>query len=311
MKQKRVVIALGGNALGFTFEEQKKAVEHTSEIIGDLIEEGFQVIITHGNGPQVGMIHAAMSELSSVDPMYSPAPMPICVGMSQGYIGYDLQNAIRAELKRRRIGKSVTSIVTQVKVNSEDIAFENPSKPIGRFMSKYEAEQEEKRGNRCIEDSGRGYRYVVASPKPVEIVEMDIIKILVDAGQVLIACGGGGIPVIEDKNELKGASAVIDKDFVSALLAEELEADFLVILTAVEKVAINFGKKNQEWISEINIDQAHAFIKEGQFAPGSMLPKVEAAIQFAESAPGRKSLITLLNKAKDGLLGKTGTVIRQ
>ncbi|MEG1331903.1 MAG: carbamate kinase, partial [Eubacterium sp.] len=194
MKQKKIVIALGGNALGFNFQEQKKAVEHTAKVIGDLIEEGFQVILTHGNGPQVGMIHTAMSELSSVDPLYPPAPMSVCVGMSQGYIGYDLQNAVRTELHRRGIKKPVSSIVTQVKVNADDEAFANPSKPIGRFLTKQEARCEEKKGNHCVEDSGRGYRYVVASPKPVEIIEMEIVRTLVDAGQVVIACGGGGIP---------------------------------------------------------------------------------------------------------------------
>ncbi|MBU3878324.1 carbamate kinase [Faecalicatena sp. AGMB00832] len=309
MKKEKVIIALGGNALGYNYEEQTKAVERTAHIIADLVEEGFQVVVTHGNGPQVGMIHTAMSDLESNYPMYSTVPMPSCVGMSQGYIGYELQSSIRAELGRRHICKNVTSLVTQVKVDPEDEAFKNPSKPIGRFLTKDEAMLEERKNQKIMEDAGRGYRVVVASPKPVEIVELGTIRALLDAGEVVIACGGGGIPVIENDGRIEGASAVIDKDFASALLAKELEADYLVILTAVEKVAINFGKKNQKWLSEMTIEEAHEYIRQGQFAPGSMLPKVEAALQFAASGQGRHALITLLNKAKDGLLGKTGTVI--
>lgn len=310
MKQKKVVIALGGNALGDNYEEQETAVKNTSKVIVDLIEEGFQVVITHGNGPQVGMIHTAMDNLSQLNSNYSSTPMEVCVGMSQGYIGYSLQKAVRTELSNRGINKSVASIITQVKVNSEDEAFENPTKPIGRFMTKEEALEEEKKGNKCIEDAGRGYRRVIASPKPASIVEIDVIKSLVESGQVVIACGGGGIPVIESENSaLSGVSAVIDKDFVSALLAKDLDADYLIILTAVEKVAINFGKENQQWLSDITIEQAKEYIKQGQFAPGSMLPKVEAAIQFASSGNNRRALITLLDKAKDGVLGKTGTII--
>lgn len=305
MKSKTIVIALGGNALGFTFQEQRAAVAHTAEVIADLVTEGFRVVITHGNGPQVGMIHTALNEVSTGD----PAPMPICVGMSQGSIGYDLQNAIRSRLMAKHISKQVTSVVTQVVVNPGDEAFTKPTKPIGRFMTEEEAQAEERRGNPCMEDSGRGYRSVVPSPKPLEIVEMDTIRTLVDAGNVVIACGGGGIPVTAGADGLQGVRAVIDKDFASALLAKELAADYLVILTAVEKVAINFGKDNQEWLAEIDIDEAHEFIRQGQFAPGSMLPKVEAAIEFAQSGPQCRSLITLLERAKDGILGKTGTVI--
>lgn len=310
MKDKKVVIALGGNALGDNYQEQEIAVVNTASVIADLIESGYEVVITHGNGPQVGMIHTAMSELESRYEQYKATPISVCGGMSQGYIGYSLQKAVRAELKNRGIGKSVASIITQVKVDPNDPAFENPTKPIGRFLSKEEADLEAERNNPCIEDSGRGYRRVIASPKPVDIVEIDIIKTLVDAGQVVIACGGGGIPVTEDSNHyLQGQNAVIDKDFVSALLAEELEADYLIILTAVEKVAINFGKENQQWLSKITIDEANEYINQGQFAPGSMLPKVEAAIKFASSGKDRHALITLLDKAKDGILGKTGTII--
>lgn len=310
MRKEKVVIALGGNALGYNYEEQTKAVERTAGIIADLVEEGFQVVLTHGNGPQVGMIRTAMTDLESNYPMYSNVPMPSCVGMSQGYIGYELQNAIKAELRRREICKNVISIVTQVKVDPKDEAFVNPTKPIGRFLSKDEAKEEERKNQKIIEDSGRGYRVVVASPKPVEIVELDTVRSLMDAGNLVITCGGGGIPVVDCDGKMTGANAVIDKDFVSALLAKELGADYLVILTAVEKVAINFGKKNQKWLSKMSIEEAYEYIREGQFAPGSMLPKVEAALQFASSGQGRHALITLLNKAKDGLLGKTGTVIQ-
>lgn len=307
---KKVVIALGGNALGNNYQEQEVAVVNTASVIADLIEEGFEVVITHGNGPQVGMIHTAMTDLENNYDFYKSTPMAVCVAMSQGYIGYSLQKAVRTELKNRGINKAVASILTQVKVNSNDEGFKNPSKPIGRFLTKEESMVEEGKKNPCIEDAGRGFRRVVASPKPVDIVEIDTIKTLVDVGQVVIACGGGGIPVTEDdKNHLQGEEAVIDKDFASALLAEELEADYLIILTAVEKVAINYGKENQQWLSKITIEEAEEYIKQEQFAPGSMLPKVEAAIKFASSGNGRHALITLLDKAKDGILGNTGTVI--
>lgn len=311
MKRKKVVLALGGNALGYHYEEQKQAVAKTAGIIADLLEEDFQVIVTHGNGPQVGMIQTAMTDLENNYPHYSRIPLSACVGMSQGYIGFDLQNAIRTELRGRGIARSVSTIITQVRVDAADPAFENPTKPIGRFMTREEAHQQEGTGNRCMEDAGRGYRIVVASPKPQEIVEMPVLEGLVDDGDLVIACGGGGIPVVQEGDELRGVNAVIDKDSVSALLAKELEADYLVILTAVEKVAINFGKKDQAWLSELNVEQTHEYIRQGQFAPGSMLPKVEAALEFATSGPGRNALITLLDKAKEGLLGKTGTVIHQ
>ncbi|MDR2486459.1 MAG: carbamate kinase [Clostridiales Family XIII bacterium] len=309
MKPKTVVIALGGNALGYNYEEQSKAVAHTAEIIADLTEEGFQVVLTHGNGPQVGMIQTAMEELRLLYPVYSPVPMPSCVAMSQGYIAYELQRAIQSELRRRKVRKNVVSVITQVKVGADDTAFQNPSKPIGRFMTKQEARLAEKEGHACMEDAGRGYRIAVASPRPVDIVEIDVIKDLLKEGNLLITCGGGGIPVVEQDGALEGVSAVIDKDFASALLAREIGADFLVILTAVEKIAINFGKKDQQWLDSMSIAEAKGYIKEEQFAPGSMLPKVEAAMDFAESGQGRRALITLLTKAKDGLLGRTGTVI--
>ena len=310
---KRIVIALGGNALGNNLTEQMVAVKDTSKAIADLIEEGHEVIISHGNGPQVGMIQAAMTVLTRSNPeKYIPCPLSVCVAMSQGYIGYDLQNALREELLDRGIEKSVVTVLTQVVVDANDPAFAKPTKPIGSFMSKEEAEKMAvDQGYQIVEDSGRGYRRVVASPKPKSIVELATIKAVVESGSVAIACGGGGIPVLVRGNHLTGAAAVIDKDFASCVLAQQVNADCLIILTAVEKAAINFGKPNQEWLSEITPAQARQYIDEGHFAPGSMLPKVLAALEFAESGKGRYALITLLEKAKDGIAGRTGTTIRQ
>lgn len=302
-KKKRIVIALGGNALGNNLEEQRIAVKTTAAAIVDLIEDGCEVVIAHGNGPQVGIINLAMSSISQI-------PLYICGAMSQTYIGFDLENALREELLNRRIETmSVATIMTQVVVDKEDKSFQNPTKPIGRFMSLEEANSaRESHGFDIVEDSGRGYRRVVPSPVPVRIVEIDSIKTLVESGQLVIACGGGGIPVIEE-NSLKGIDAVIDKDSASCLLAKELDADFLIILTAVEKVAINFGKENETWLSDLNIEEAKKYIEEGHFAPGSMLPKLVAAIDFAASKEGRAALITQLEKAKEGINGETGTRI--
>lgn len=308
--KKKIVIALGGNALGNTLKEQMTAIKTTAKAIVDLIEDGNEVVISHGNGPQVGMINVAMSELHKLDPKYSICPMSVCVAMSQGYIGYDLQNQIKEELLNRNISKNVSTVITQVEVDSKDEAFKNPTKPIGSFMTKEEAEVAIKNGENVIEDSGRGYRRVVASPKPVSIVEIGTIKSLIKDGQVVIACGGGGIPVIKEGNHLKGVGAVIDKDFASCTLAKELDADCLIILTAVEKVAINFGKENEQWLADVNVTDMKKYLEEGHFAPGSMKPKVEAGIEFASSKEGRYSLITLLEKAKDGITGKTGTRIK-
>ena len=307
--KKKIVIALGGNALGNNLEEQMTAVKSTAKAIVDLIEEGHEVVISHGNGPQVGMINLAMDALTKADAKYSSIPMSVCVAMSQGYIGYDLQNALREELVNRNINKPVSTIITQVEVDKNDKAFENPTKPIGSFMTKEEADVLISKGVNVVEDAGRGYRRVVASPKPKSIVEIETIKSLVDSGNVVIACGGGGIPVIKEGNHLKGASAVIDKDFASATLAKELDADFLIILTAVEKAAINYGKENEKWLANVSVDEMKKYVEEGHFAPGSMRPKVEAGIEFAESKEGRSALITLLEKAKDGILGNTGTRI--
>ena len=312
-KKKRIVIALGGNALGNTLPEQMTAVKITAKAIVDLIEEGCEVVVAHGNGPQVGMINNAMSALSREDPSQPNTPLSVCVAMSQAYIGYDLQNALREELLNRNITDiPVTTMITQIRVDAEDPAFNAPSKPIGHFMTEEQAKiAEEKYGYIMKEDAGRGCRRVVASPKPAEIIEIGAIRSLVDSGQLVIACGGGGIPVTLIGNHLKGASAVIDKDFASELLAEELNADFLIILTAVEKVAINFGKPEEKWLDDITTDDARKYMDEGHFAPGSMLPKVQAAVKFADSKDGRNALITLLEKAKEGILGKTGTRIHQ
>ena len=306
---KKIVLALGGNALGDSLSEQMVAVQTTSSAIVDLIQQGHQVIVTHGNGPQVGMINVAF-EAASKTSAHSPVlPMSVCVALSQGYIGYDLQNALREELLNRGINKPVTTLITQVVVDAKDPAFIDPSKPIGSFFSKEEADAMIAKGAQMKEDAGRGYRRVVASPKPTDIVEKETVRALMEAGQVVITAGGGGIPVTVEGNHLKGASAVVDKDFASAKLAELIDADMLIILTAVEKVAINFGKPNEQWLSDLSIADAQRYIGEGHFAKGSMLPKVEAALSFAMSRPGRKSLITMLSKAKEGIEGKTGTVI--
>ena len=309
--KKKVVVALGHRALGTTLPEQKVAVKKTAVSIADLVEEGYQVVITHSNGPQVGMIHTAMNEFSTNHPDYTASPMSVCSAMSKGYIGYDLQNALREELRKRGFMRTpVVTVVTQVRVDENDPAFQNPSKPIGHFMTREQAEHAEKAyGYVMKEDAGRGYRRVVASPKPVEIVEQDAINSLVDANKIVICCGGGGIPVTLQGDHLKGASAVIDKDFASCLLAKELDADMLIILTAVEKVAVNFGKENEKWLDEMTVEEAQKYVDEGQFAPGSMLPKVQAAMDFASSKEGRSAMITLLEKAKDGIQGKTGTKI--
>ena len=309
-KKKRIVIALGGNALGNTLPEQMAAVKVTSKAIVDLIEEGCEVVVTHGNGPQVGMINNAMIALTHEDAQQPNTPLSVCVAMSQAYIGYDLQNALREELFNRGITDiPVATMITQVRVNEDDPAFNNPSKPIGKFFNEEQAKMmEEKYGYIMKEDAGRGYRRVVASPKPAEIIEIGTIRTMVESGDLVIACGGGGIPVYKTEgHHLKGAAAVIDKDFASCVLAQQVEADTLIILTAVEKVAINFGKPNEQWLEDLTVEEAKKYMEEGHFAPGSMLPKVQAAVDFASSKEGRTALITLLEKSKDGIQGKTGT----
>ena len=311
-KKKRIVIALGGNALGNTLPEHMKAVKITAKAIVDLIEEGCEVVVAHGNGPQVGMVNNAMIALTHEDADQPNTPLSVCVAMSQAYIGYDLQNALREEMLNRGIENiPVATMITQVRVDEKDPAFDAPSKPIGKFVSADQAKMMEEKFQYIMkEDSGRGYRRVVASPKPVEIIEIGTIRTMVESGDLVIACGGGGIPVISDEEgRLVGVNAVIDKDNASSLLASQLGADHLIILTAVEKVAINWGKENQEWLSDLTVEQAKEYIAQEQFAKGSMLPKVEAAIRFAQSGEGRRALITLLDKAAAGIAGETGTVI--
>ena len=305
---KRIVIALGGNALGKNLPEQMQAVKETSCAIADLIEAGHQVVIAHGNGPQVGMIQNAFAAYRKQEPSADVMPLSMCVAMSQGYIGYDLQNALKEELLNRGLQQGVATVLTQVVVDVNDPAFQHPTKPIGSFYDKVAADRiMAQRGCTMVEDAGRGWRQVVPSPKPVDVIEKNTVRALVDSGTVVITVGGGGIPVVRRNGRLVGTPAVIDKDFASAKLAELLNADMLIILTAVEKVAINFGKHDQQWLSDLTPELARQYIAEGQFAPGSMLPKVQAALSFAESAPGRVALITLLEKAKDGIEGKTGT----
>ncbi|WP_054178924.1 carbamate kinase [Trabulsiella odontotermitis] len=308
---KKIVLALGGNALGDDLAGQMKAVKLTAQAIVDLIAQGHQVVVTHGNGPQVGMINLAFEAAAKTETHTPMLPMSVCVALSQGYIGYDLQNALREELLSRGMNVPVATLITQVEVDANDPAFQNPTKPIGSFFSKDDAEQLSRQGYTMKEDAGRGYRRVVASPKPVDIIEKESVKAMMAAGQVVITVGGGGIPVTREGNHLRGASAVIDKDWASATLAAMIDADMLIILTAVEKVAINFGKPNEQWLDRLSLSDAERFIAEGHFAKGSMLPKVEAAASFARSRPGREALITVLSKAKEGIEGKTGTVISQ
>ena len=308
MEKKKVVIALGHRALGNTLPEQKEATKRTAKIIAQLVKEGAEVVISHSNAPQVGMIHMAMNEFGKYHPDYTYAPMSVCSAMSQGYIGYDLQNAIRAELMKEGIYKPVSTILTQVTVDTYDEAFAEPVKVIGRVLNEQEAEEEENKGN-YVTKIGDGYRRIVAAPKPQKIVEIDAIRALLDAGQIVIACGGGGIPVLEQGTELKGASAVIEKDYTSGRLAEQLDADELLILTSVEKVSLNLDTPEEVYLDTLTLEEARKHMADNQFAPGSMLPKFEAGISFIEKGQGRKAVITDITHARDGYLGKTGTII--
>ena len=306
----KLVIALGGNALGNTAAEQLHLVTETAKSIVDLIAAGNEVVVAHGNGPQVGMINLGLSTAAETGAIKADMPFPECGAMSEGYIGYHLQQAIGNELASRGMDKPVATIVTQTVVSKDDPAFQNPTKPVGAFYDKETADRiAAEKGYTMVEDAGRGYRQVVPSPKPFDIVEKASIKALVEAGHVVIAVGGGGVPVIRKDGKVSGTPAVIDKDFGSELLAELLDADMLVILTAVDQVAINFNKPDQKGLDKLSVAEAKAYIAEGQFAKGSMLPKVEAAVKFVESKPGRKSLITSLEKAKEALAGKAGTVL--
>jgi carbamate kinase len=311
----KIVLALGGNALqadpkDASSESQLRTCKKTAKSIVDLIEEGHTISVVHGNGPQVGQI------LSSVEAGYKSNsanvlfPFDVCGAFSQGYIGYHLQNAISEELKRRNINKNVGTIVTQVVVDKNDLGFKNPTKPIGSFYSKEEAEAlTEEKGYVMKEDAGRGYRRVVASPKPIDVIEKDIIKGLVDTGAIVISCGGGGIPVILENGEVKGVPAVIDKDFAAEKLAEILDADALVVLTAVDRVCVNFNKPNQKAIEVMNLEEVDQYINEKQFAPGSMLPKVEACKKFVQYNKNKIAIIASLSEAKEALQGTSGTRI--
>ncbi|WP_080797065.1 carbamate kinase [Arabiibacter massiliensis] len=307
---KTVVIALGGNALGNTPQEQLDLVKNTATHIVDMIEDGTNVVVSHGNGPQVGMINNAFAYASANDGKTPEMPFPEAGAMSQGYIGYQLSQAILNELKARNILRSTANVITQTVVDPADPAFQNPTKPVGAFLSEEEAKAKAaETGWTYKEDAGRGWRQVVASPKPVRIVEFDAVRDLVNDGYVVISTGGGGVPVFEVDGAYEGVPAVIDKDRSSALLARKLKADMLIILTAVEKVCVNFNKPDQAEISEMTVAEAEEYIAQGQFAPGSMLPKVEACIEYVEQYPAGKALITSLECAAAGLRGETGTVI--
>ena len=310
MKKKRIVIALGHEALGSTLPEQQKAAARTAKAVADFIREDYQVVITHSNGPQVGMIHTAMNEFCRLYPEYTATPTSVCSAMSQGYIGYDLQNAIRTELLNRGIYKTVSTVLTQVVVDPYDEAFYHPTKVIGRVMTKEEAEEEEKKGNHVTGVEG-GYRRIVASPKPMDIVEIDAISALSDADQVVIACGGGGIPVLAQNNRLQGASAVIEKDLAAGKLAELLDADMLVILTSVDKVCLNYGKEDEVKLDTLSLADAKKYLAAGEFGEGTMAPKIEAAIDFIGESAIRSVLVTKLNKEAGEITGGMGTLIKK
>lgn len=309
MAKKRVVMALGHKSLGTNLPEQKLAVAKTAKVIADFIQEGWQVAVVHSNAPQVGMIHTAMNEFGKQHDGYTLAPMSVCSAMSQGYIGYDLQNGIRAELIKRGMYKAVSTVLTQVTVDPYDEDSYTPVKVVGRIMNAQEAKEEEEKGNYVAEVPGKGFRRIVASPKPVAIVEIDAIKALMDADQIVIACGGGGIPVMEQGYNLKGASAVIEKDLASGLLAKEIDADVLMIVTSVDNVTLNYGTPDEKPISKMTVEEAKKYMEEGHFEFASMLPKVQASVDFIEAGKGRSAVITSLEKAKEGLRGKAGTTI--
>ena len=310
MSEKTVVVALGHKALGTTLPEQKIATKAAAKAIADLVEDGANVVISHSNGPQVGMIHTAMNEFGKAHPKYTFAPMSVCSAMSQGYIGYDLQNAIRTELLSRGIYKPVATVLTQVVIDPYDDAFAEPEKIIGRVLTAEEAEAEEEKGNYVTEISEGQFRRILASPKPQRIVEIETIRALASAGQIVIAAGGGGIPVLEQGIELHGASAIVEKDLASGLLAEELNADTLLILTSVEKVSLNMGTENEELLGSISAEDAHKYVEADQFTKGSMLPKIEAGLSFIEKKEGRRAIITDIVHAEAGYKEKTGTIIK-
>ena len=310
MSEKTVVVALGHKALGTTLPEQKNATKEAAKAIADLVEEGTRVVISHSNGPQVGMIHTAMNEFGKAHPDYTFAPMSVCSAMSQGYIGYDLQNAIRSELLARGIYKPVATILTQVVIDPYDDAFGEPEKVIGRTLTAEEAEAEEDKGNYVTEVADGQYRRILAAPKPQRIVELETVRALTDAGQIVIAAGGGGIPVMEQGIDLHGASAIIEKDLASGLLAESLNADTLLILTSVEKVSLDLGTDKERPIDTLTAEEAEKYISENHFAKGSMLPKIQAGISFIRQGEGRRTIITDIAHTRDGYLEKTGTILK-
>ena len=308
----KIVIALGGNALGKNPSEQLLLLKNVAKIIVNLVKDGNQIVLTHGNGPQVGQIALAMEYSSNGEAGTPMMPFPECGSMSQGYIGYQLQQCIQNELKMQGIVKNCATLITQVLVDSKDSAFQNPSKPIGMFYSKDEAmEIEKEKGYTFMEDAGRGYRRVVPSPVPIDIIEKNVIKILVDNNNIVIASGGGGIPVVLDKSSIKGVEAVIDKDRTASLLAKLIGADTLMILTAVDKVSLNYNTDNQIDLDVITVNDAERYISENQFDKGSMLPKVEACIDFVSESDDRKAIISSLEKASAAIKGKTGTIIKR
>ena len=308
MEKKKVVIALGHRAMGTTLPEQKLATKNTAKKIVSLVQSGAEIVITHGNAPQIGMIHTAMNEFGKMHPEYTCAPMSVCSAMSQGYIGFDLQNAIRSELIRQGIYKPVCTVITQVVVDPYDDAFAEPIKRIGRIMTKEEALIEEEKGNYVVPEQ-EGYRRIVAAPKPCKIVEIDSIKALLDAGNIVIACGGGGIPVLEQKTELKGASAVIEKDYACGVMADALDADELLILTSVNNVSVNYGTDDEIILENLTLAEAKRYISENHFEESTMLPKMVASAEFVEKREGRRAVITSIDNACEGYAGHSGTRI--
>ena len=306
---KRVVVALGHNALGYTTTQQWDAVHYTAKYLADLMEAGCQLTITHSNGPQVSMIHKAMTELHRIYIDYSAAPMCVCSAMSQGYAGYDIQNSLKAELLSRSNSTPVSTVLTQVSVDPYDEAFYAPSKRIGRLMSKEDADNEVKKGNYVVEEAGKGYRRVVATPKPLEILELESIRLLANSGQTVICCGGGGIPVIVQDEALQGASAVIEKDDIAGKLASDLKSDILLILTSVPNVFLNYGQENQSVLSSMNVAEAEKYIADGQFGADDMLPKIKASISYLKANPDGRAIITTAENAIAAIEGKAGTVI--
>ncbi len=308
----RIVIALGGNALGNTPAEQRERLDEAAPSLIGLIKQGHEIIVSHGNGPQVGMIKLGLDTAAEINDKVASFPLPECTALSQGYIGFHLQNAILRELRKEKMPWYVATVITQMEVDKNDPAFQNPTKPIGAFYTEEEAKRlmAENPGRVYREDAGRGWRHMVASPKPLDIVERESILNLLDHEFIVIACGGGGIPVVKDADgDYSGVDAVIDKDFASAKLAELVGADYLFILTAVDRVCINFGRPDQKELMEMSVDEAREYAAQGQFAPGSMLPKVEAAISFAESGAGRRAVIASLEKAPLAMKGESGTAI--